>query len=227
MFDLKEQIKNIWYKMPPNIKYRVYTLKKSRPMEEVLTRLQSNNINLRELNALEVFGKTGEWHTLDYGYKVKSLEVWEIDSSCKASLKRNFPFATVKIVDSYMEVERCNKKYSLIVIDNPMSTYGDYCEHFSLFPKMVTLCDENAIIIINVIPKINEDTKAEYPYLFNDIQLEKRRQFYKTNCPDKLTFEEIDSAYKNMALKEHFKTEWSFFHKRNFVYYYVFKLKKI
>lgn len=226
MLSLKEPIKNMWYKMPPNIKYKVYSLMKSRPMESVLTRLEKNQINIHELHALEVFGKTGEWHTVDYGYKVNSLEVWEIDSSCKSSLKRNFPFATIKIVNSYNEIERCGKKFSLIVVDNPMSTYGDYCEHFSLFPKLFNLCDENAIVIANVIPKINENIKLEYPYLFNDKQLEKRREFYETNSPHELSLEEMDSVYKKLALKEHFKTEWSFFEKRSFVYYYVFKLKK-
>lgn len=226
MLNLKEPIKNMWYKTPANIKYRVYSLMKSRPIEGVLDRIQSNKINLNNLNALEVFGKTGEWHTIDYGYKVNSLEVWEIDSCCKPSLKRNFPFATIKIVDSYKEVERCKNKFSLIVIDNPMSTYSEYCEHFSLFPNMFNLCDDNSIVITNVIPEIDDNIKNEYPYLFNDIQLQKRKEFYKTNSPDKLSFEEIESTYKTMASKACFETEWSFFQKRNFVYYYVFKLKK-
>ncbi|MBL4933351.1 hypothetical protein [Clostridium paridis] len=226
MLSVKEPIKNVWYKMPPHIKHRVYTFMKSRPMEGVITKLQDNDINLKELNALEVFGKNGEWHTIDYGYKVNSLEVWEMDSSCQGPLKRNFPFATVKIVDSYKEIERCRNKYSLIVIDNPMSTYGDYCEHFSLFPKMFNLCDESSIVIANVIPKIDDNIKTEYPYLFNDIQLDKRREFYKTDSPDKLSFEEIDSVYREMALSQQFISEWSFFQKRNFVYYYVLKLRK-
>lgn len=224
---LKEGIKDVWYKLPSEIKCRAYTLNKSRPMEKVLDELQKNKVNLHKLNALEVFGKNGEWHTMDYAYKVNSLEIWELDENCRKTLNRNFPFATVKIVDSYKEVERCKNKFSLIVIDNPTSTYGNYCEHFSLFPKIFNLCDDDAIIIVNVIPKIDEEAKKEYPYLFNDVQLEKRREFYKTNFPNELAFGEMDLIYKNMALKSHFETEWSFFQKRNFVYYYVFKLKRL
>jgi len=226
MLTLKEGIKDMWYKLPPEIKYRAYTLNKSRPMEKVLAELEENKVNLHKLNALEVFGKNGEWHTMDYAYKVNSLEIWEMDENCRKTLNRNFPFAIVKIVDSYEEMERCENKFSLIVIDNPISTYGSYCEHFLFFPKIFNLCDDDAIIILNVIPKIDEEVKREYPYLFNDIQLEKRSEFYKTDFPNELTFKEMDLTYKNMALKEHFKTEWSFFQKRNFVYYYVFKIKK-
>lgn len=226
MLSLRQEIKSIWYKVPSNIKYRVYSLDKSRPMESVIAKLENNKINVHKLNALEVFGKDGEWHTMDYGYKVNSLEIWEMDEKCRKTLERNFPFATVKIVDSYREVETCKNKFSLIVIDNPMSTCGSYCEHFSLFPNIFDLCDDDAIIIVNVIPKINKQVKNQYPYLFNDMQLEKRKEFYKTNFPEEITFEEMELTYKNMALKSHFEMEWSFFQKRNFVYYYVFKLKR-
>lgn len=200
---------------------------KGRPIENVLSKLNSLGINLRELDALEVFGKDGEWHTLDYSNKVNSLEIWEIDPKSEPVLHRNFPKAKIKIVDSYEEIKRANSKYSLIVIDNPMSNYGQYCEHFLLFPHVFRVCEESTTFIINVIPEIDERVKEEYPYVFNHEQLKCRSDFYKTDTPEKISFDHITETYKRLAEENNFEMEWSFFQRRNFVYYYVFHIRRL
>lgn len=224
---IKEPIKELLHVMPASLRSKLYAMMKSRPIEMIISNLENRNIDLSTLNALEVFGKDGEWHTLDYAYKVKSLEMWEIDENLKSNLHKNFPFATIKIVDSFEEVKRCKKKFNFIVIDNPMSTYSNYCEHFELFPDIFNLSDENAIFIVNVIPEADDIARIEYPYLFNDIQLQKRSEFYNTISPEKVDFEEIEDTYKRLAWNQGMEIQWSFFQKRNFVYYYVFSAKRL
>jgi hypothetical protein len=52
-------------------------------MCKVMRELKSQGVELRGLEALEVFGYTGEYHTQDYLKLIASLEVWEINGACE------------------------------------------------------------------------------------------------------------------------------------------------
>jgi hypothetical protein len=58
------------------------------------------------------------------------------------------------------------------VVDNPISTFDIYCEHFDLFPDIFKVAQDEIILIFNVIPEISEKILKRYPYLFNKNQLE-------------------------------------------------------
>ena len=103
------------------------------PMRDLLKELKRRKAKLKGLKALELFGKDGLMHTKDYASKVSSLEIWEINPQFEDRLKANLPMAEIKITDSYKEIKRTTNKYSFIVVDNPMSSHGDYFEHFELF----------------------------------------------------------------------------------------------
>ena len=47
-------------------------------------------------------------------------------------------------------IKICKEKYDLIVSDNPMGCYGDYCEHFDIFDDMIKVAKEQAVLIFNV-----------------------------------------------------------------------------
>jgi hypothetical protein len=94
------------------------------PMQEVLRGLEERGCALSSMDALEVYGASGGLHTRDYAHRVKSLEVWEIDPKHEASLRRNLPNATVHIVDSYDRVKSADRRFDLVVVDNPMARHG-------------------------------------------------------------------------------------------------------
>jgi len=196
-------------------------------MQQVLRELRKRKVSVKDLDALEVFGGSGDFHTKDYAFQVSTLEVWEIDPKYERSLKQNLPMAKVKITDSYKEIKNTLRKYNLIVVDNPMSTYEDHCEHFDLFPDIFRVASDSTILILNVISEINGAAKKQYPYLFNEEQLARRKFFYKTNRPEKVSFDEMVEAYRNLAKTNGFSLEWYLFQKRyTFVYYLVLKIKK-
>ena len=95
-------------------------------MKDVINILKKNDIILKKMDALEVFGRAGDWHTVAYANKVKSLEVWEINRDWKQDLKKNLPAAKIKILDSVKTILEKNNlsKFDLVVIDNPMNTFG-------------------------------------------------------------------------------------------------------
>lgn len=197
------------------------------PMRKVFKELKSRGVELNRLNGLEIFGHTGEYHTCDYFPLIASLEVWEINSSCEKSLRKNLPGAKIKITDSFKEIKTKAGKFNLIVVDNPISTFDVYCENFDLFPDIFNVALDGTILILNVIPEITAEILKVYPYIFNKTQLERRALFYHTKRPEKIGLDVLAAHYKNLGAKSGFKVEWHFFKKRNFVYYLVMKLKKV
>jgi len=75
------------------------------PMQRVLRALEKRGVDLQAARAVEVFGGTGIFHTLDYASRVARLEVWEIDPKHDATLKSNLPQAVVRITDAYAQVK--------------------------------------------------------------------------------------------------------------------------
>ena len=67
---------------------------------ELIKKLESKEINFEKLDAIELFGRDGSWQTIEFAKKVKSIEVWEIESKWENELKKNLPDATIKIRDS-------------------------------------------------------------------------------------------------------------------------------
>src|SRR5262249_44333554 len=125
------------------------------PTQQIVRELQRRGVRLHELHALELFAHSGFLHTRDYQPWVASLEAWEIDPKQEAALRRNLPGAEVKITDSYQEIRRTMRKYSLIVIDAPDCVHGgdgQYCEHFSMLPEVFRVASDSAVLLMNVMP---------------------------------------------------------------------------
>ena len=56
-------------------------------MGDLITFLEKR-VDISKLDALEVFGRTGDWHTTVYANKIKSLQVWEIDKKWKHPISK-------------------------------------------------------------------------------------------------------------------------------------------
>lgn len=202
------------------------------PMQKVLRQLRESRVVLSDLRALEVFGGLGRWVTKDYAPYVSTLDIWEIESKFENRLKRNFPNAEIRITDSYRQVKTTSKKYNFIVADNPFSVYGErdeYCEHFALFPDIFRIVMDSAIMVLNVFTHVTDAALKEYPHLFNERHIAQRSSFYKTNHPERLSFDDLSEVYKNLALANGFVTEWYFFRERRWAsfYFLVLKIKKL
>jgi hypothetical protein len=207
------------------------------PMEKVMAELVRRKIKPSEMRALEVFGRDGRWHTQCYARHVKTLEVWEIQDQYRELLEQNFPAAKVKITDSFREIKVTENKYNFIVVDNSLGTFRDdpvpggvvstYCEHFELFPDIFRVAMDSTIIIVNIIPESNEAARIKYPLLFNEEQLVRRRAFYNTLTPEKISFDQMVGTYRRLAAENGFKLESSFLQQRGATgigYYLVLKI---
>ncbi|MCS4472007.1 hypothetical protein JQ036_17750 [Clostridium botulinum] len=177
---------------------------------------------------LEVFGGKGEYHTLHYCNKVKSLDIWEINKEFQTDLRKNLPKANVKITDSFKEISRINKKYDMIVIDNSPGPYGGHCEHFDLLPSVYNVIKDEAMLVLNVIPKRTKESD-EYKSIkcFNEEHNIFRKIFYNTSNPENISIGYIKKLYEKISELNNYFIEWSFSVQRSFVHYLVLKVKRI
>lgn len=182
------------------------------PTQRIFREMARRGVRLNELQALELFAHSGFLHTKDYFPQVASLDAWEIDPRYEGPLRRNLPGAWVKITDSYREIRRTPRKYSLIVVDAPDCVHGDsrqYCEHFGILPKLFRAAQDSAVLVLNVMPGYSNG-KPPRRHGFTEAHLEQRRQFYATDHPHKLVIEEMICAYRKHIEANGFELEWYF-----------------
>ena len=168
-------------------------------IQQLLRRCQSQGLDLPTAQALEVFGQSGLLHTRDYVNMVGKLEVWEIDPDLETPLRTNLPKATIVITDSFASVASERRTWDLIIVDNPFSTYAEHCEHFGLFPAIWERLAAPGFLIVNVIPRADEQSRRAYPYLMNPEQLAARSAFYATNEPADIDIETMLRTYRASA----------------------------
>ena len=205
--------------------------KKIEAIDIVIKELLKRKVDFKQLNGLELFGGVAEFQTAKYGNRMKTFEIWEIDKNCESTLRKLFPNATIKITDSFKEIKTTASKFNFIMSDNPMSIYGperNYCEHFEMFDDFFRVMDDEAILILDVIPSTGGDYyEKKYPYLLNDGQVKRRNIFYGIDDSKNIPLEKMQAIYSQKCLQHGFETEWFFHTKRSCVYYFVFKLKKM
>ena len=196
-------------------------------MGDLITFLEKR-VDISKLDALEVFGRTGDWHTTVYANKIKSLQVWEIDKKWKNALKKNLPNAKIKILDSIKTiVENLEpSKFDLIIIDNPMTTFGTkkepnlYCEHFDFIKNIGNIIDKEAIIIFNI-------NKNPFDYDKFPEWKKRREKFYERKRTSKLGIGFLTKFYKKLFLKIGYKTVFQKIFKRHeHLDYFIFFLRK-
>ncbi len=210
--------------------HRMFGLAPKTPIEIVFKRLRKQNLLPgEELHALEVFGGKGDWVAKFYYKNVSTLDVWEIAPEYENTLRQNLPKAEVKITDSYQEIKTTSKKYNLIVVDSPFALHGQHCEHFDLFPDIFRIAMDSAILILQVHTRVSDTALRQYPYLFSEEHLARRASFYKTGHPERLSFDELVSRYRDIAVSNGFFVDWHFFQERRWstFYFLVLGIRKL
>lgn len=198
-------------------------------MNNVITFLQKR-VDVSKLDALEMFGRAGNWHTTAYQNKIKSLQVWEINKEWKNALEKNLPNAKIKILDSIQTIVKNLEpsKFDLIVIDNPMNTFGtkkepdQYCEHFDVIKNIGNIIDKKAIIIFNI-------NKNPYNYDKFPEWKKHREKFYERKRTAKISHRFLIKFYKNLFLNIGYETVFQKIFERheNHLDYFVFYIRKM
>lgn len=204
-------------------------------MEELLAAIQKHGVNLTKLNALEMFGRGGDWHTIYYAKKINSLEVWEVDIEWKQELERNLPNANLKFVDTIRTLANNTnlQKYSFVVIDNPQNLFGpnlpntdepQYCEHFDVLPYLNKILDDGIVVFnVNPIPYNYE----KFPSWQN-----RRRKFYGNVDTSNLHLNFLIDFYTKFFLNQGFDVRFQTYVRRitptpiEVLYYFGFYLTK-
>ena len=121
-------------------------------MQSVLLQLQVKNLFPKKINAIEMFGMHGLWHTMDYINYVSNLDIFEINERyhllSKNALKK-YPVQFYNL-DSIKYIKETKNKYNFIVADIPYG--GNFYDENGLptfFENFINISDDNAIIIFN------------------------------------------------------------------------------
>jgi len=180
------------------------------PMHSVRRSLHRRGVNLKSTRALELFGGRGDKLVVEYAPYVGNLEIWEIDPSCEADLRSRFPYARIRITDSYTEIRKCPSKFDLVVADIWVSHIFDgYCEHFELFPHIFRILSPSAILILNVVPN-TRSLSTEHG--------QRRCQFYQVEDPTEIPLKHMVKIYDSIAASHGFHIDWWFYKDRLFLY---------
>ena len=189
------------------------------PMRKVVEKLEFI-CGLSGVKALELFGRKGDWHVIDYAAHVSKLEIWEIDPQYRKDLKRNFPRSKIRIVDSFQEIKKDGDKFDLIVSDNSVycADGDEYCEHFELFPYVFGRMNSPCILILNI------NTKP-YNFIKGSEWWKRRARFYETDKPDDISFGKIDLQYRKICHQSNRQTGFSFVENRKGdIHYYILEV---
>jgi hypothetical protein len=158
------------------------------PMTQLLGTLETYDVPPLRLDALELFGMHGLWHTRDYVNRCSSLEFYEIDPAYAAYAARTLPNTDVIVADSIQAVKTGTlrrDRYNFVVSDNPFrAPYGaGYAEHFDLFPALLDHLDDGVLILV-FVPSRSE---------FSEEHARFREQFYGKADP---SIDEAAAVYR-------------------------------
>ena len=199
-------------------------------INNVISILENQGIELNKLSGLEMFGRDGTAHVTAYAEKVRALEVWEIDKKWETDLKNNLPNAKIKIIDSVNQINNGFNlpKFDLIIIDNTIPMFGPedepnkYCEHFDFIKNIGKIMEDDAVIVFNI-------NKQPFNYDHQSAWKKRREGFYGTVDTSNLSIEFLLNFYKELFLNLNLVTDFCDFVPRHLPHldYLIFHLRKI
>lgn len=203
--------------------------------KELISKLVEKGVDLEKFTALEMFGRSGTWHTSFFANKVGSMEIWEIDKKWEKKLKNNFPNAKIRILDSIRTIkeEESLTKFNLLLIDNPMNTFGqnqggsdkNYCEHFEILSKISKIIQDESLVIFNI-------NRCPFDYDKYPLWKQRREKFYSNTDTSNMTLEFLHEFYTKLFKKMGFRTIFyintvrTFYLGNDMTYYFAYYLKK-
>ena len=201
------------------------------PTRRALRGLKRHGLDTSRMRALDMFAGNGTQQVLCYSAAVQSLEAWELDPDLAQQLKRNVAKAVVRAVDSYRQLAVCESKFDLIFIDAPTYIYGPgnkYCEHLMLFPGVLSLCSDEAVLLLTVAPElalVRHDVGCP-DRVGTPRHLEQWAVFYHTQMPERVPLGDMARAYAEHCAESGFELQWWFAVPRRYVHTMVLKLHK-
>ena len=190
--------------------------------------------NPEESRCIELFARTGDWHTKELFKGCKDITLLEIDNKYESELKSNFPKAKIHITDSIVwtdgieasgkSIREYQHKFNFVSVDNHLGCYGNYCENFEIINHVDSLLADDSVLLVNIVSK---------PYGKRDsIWNKKRTAFYGIPFVDKLEFNTILNTYRNILDKKGLTVEdyeyicREYAEETDYFYYLCLKLKR-
>jgi len=186
---------DIYYNLNKNID-RTFGIK------EVINYLTDININLKNMNAVDIFAGDGTFCSHLLAAKVKTMDCFEIDGKIFEKLIHNLSkFESVKNFyncDSIKFFNKNQKKYDFIFLDNPQGKYGKYFEYFDALLNVKNMLTNKSILVHNLNVK-------PYQYDNSSLWAKKRDLFYGKNDCSNLTLDFMKqfhiSFFKKIGVK--------------------------
>ena len=143
----KDRIKHSVYKRFTGINKMAKT-----GMQSVILELKLKKLLPAKINAIEMFGMHGLWHTMTYIEYVSNLEIFEINKRYHELSKIKLKKHPVKFynLDSIKYIKETELKYNFIVADSPFS--GEFYDNNGLpyfFDELTKIAEPNSVIIFN------------------------------------------------------------------------------
>jgi hypothetical protein len=160
-------------------------------MTKICAKALAQGEPMSSYRALEFFAREGDWHTKSYAHLVRSLDAWELDPTYEHGLRENLPHANIRIGNSFSFAQESQYRnyFHWLVLDNPQSIYGEYCEHFEALELVHDLVAESGVLIFNV-------NKKPFDYERHAAWQARREQYYGCDA-NILTTPFLLSFYQN------------------------------
>jgi len=163
--------------------------------------------NIGTMKCLELFARTGEWHTQTLFKDSKDITLLELDGKYEDKLRSNFPDANIHITDSVdwttriLANNKTHQSYDLVSIDNPLGIYGKYCENFEVINHVNNLLADESVLLINIVPQ-------KYGRWEAGVWQNIRNKFYGLQpFEHRVTFEKVIATYKEILSKQGLEVE--------------------
>lgn len=176
------------------------------PIEATFRHLEVRKLVPKPVIALEVFGGTGLFKTVELSPRCEHLTHMEIEASLIHHARKTLPgdktvFLQEDSILAVREGRLPRKDYSLIHIDNACSRFGPgYCENFDLFPHILDCFGPSGVLIFNVWTDIRDKNP-------DPVWQERRREFFGLKTPEEaltIDYETAKQAYLSRIPKDRF-----------------------
>ncbi len=181
---------------------------------------------LRKLSVLDLFARAGDWHTQQYAGLIGRLELWEIAPEYEVQLRRRYPKASIRIVDSYKRLATGEPSvFDIIFSDNPASKHGVHFEHFDIFPSVFNWLADHGFIVLSLI--LNTDERFRQVFFgFGKEDAEARRRFYKTEAEEHLDLQHAISIYREHCESSGFSLKRTYYRQDGFITYLLLDVER-
>ena len=126
--------------------------------------LYNSGINLKESGVLDLFAGDGSFRSHKITREARIVDAVDRSKTKLDTYKKGMtnvvthPEDAIEFVNKACIANTDFYKWEVILIDNPGRIFGDYCEHFDLFPQVLQLLSQNnpSALVFNVLPNANK-----------------------------------------------------------------------